>query len=207
MAKTSTGNSGKRTAVKLRSVTPHIVVRGAEGAINFFTNVFGAEELTRIPSPDGGAISFAKVRIGDSIITLSDEMTGNLLYAPTSIPSGGISLHVYVDDVDAVWQTAIEHGATVAASLADVYWGDRVGAIIDPFGVRWTVATRIEKLSDQEIRERAEKIVTGVIEYVESGIPGEEASSSQIDAADTAYLQDNILLDTNAAPSEPDTRH
>src|SRR5262245_4341641 len=136
------------------SITPYLVVRSAENAINFYRKAFGAQEVYRSACDDSGRILNAQLRIGDSMIMLNDEFPeqGCLGPGPGNSP---VTIHLYVPDVDAVVKRAIGAGATVVMPVSDMFWGDRFGLIRDPFGHNWSVATRIEDLSPAEIQERA----------------------------------------------------
>ena len=138
----------------LHSITAHLVVRGAAKAIDFYKKAFGAVEVSRAPMPDG-KLMHADIRIGDSRLFLVDEMPGM-----TGCPSTGesaataVSFHLYVEDVDAVFNRAVAAGAKVVMPIADMFWGDRFGKLADPFGFQWSVATHKEDLTPQEIEKR-----------------------------------------------------
>jgi uncharacterized glyoxalase superfamily protein PhnB len=137
------------------SVTPAIVVRDAAGAIDFYKRAFGAEEVSRMPGPDG-KIMHAEIRIGDSLIMLGEEnpQWGGL--SPLSTKGIHGSLHIYVDDADASFDRALKAGAKVRYPLEDAFWGDRYGKVTDPFGHEWGIATRVKDLSPQEMQEAAD---------------------------------------------------
>lgn len=138
------------------SVTPYLSVAGAAAAIAFYVKVFGAQELMRVPAP-GGAIGHAEIRIGDSRIMLADEFPDLSFRAPKSIGGTPVHLHVYVEDVDALFKRAVEAGAKVLRPLAKQFYGDRSGSVEDPFGHIWHLATRVEDLTPEEIAKRAPK--------------------------------------------------
>jgi PhnB protein len=138
------------------TVTPYLMVRGADRAIDFYKRAFGAEELMRMPGPDGKSIMHAELRIGDSPIFLADEFPDMGSGSPQSVGGTAISLHLYVEDVDAAFKQAVSAGATVQMPVADMFWGDRYGKLIDPFGHQWGMATHKEDLTPQEIGKRAE---------------------------------------------------
>jgi PhnB protein len=135
-------------------VTPSIVVRGASEAIEFYKKAFGARELNRMPGPDG-KIMHAEIRIGDSIVMLSDEYPQMGSVSP--LGSSGIvsSLLIYTRDADALFNQAIAAGAKVSMPLADMFWGDRYGRVRDPFGHDWQIATHKEDLTPKEMAKRA----------------------------------------------------
>jgi PhnB protein len=138
-----------------RRVTPCLVVRGAAKALEFYAEVFGAEERMRIPGP-AGTIAHSEVQIGDSVVIVDDESPQRGTKAP---PPGGIagstcSLFIYVEDVDAVVARAVELGATLQRAPEDQFYGDRDGYIVDPFGHGWTVASHVEDVDPEEMARR-----------------------------------------------------
>lgn len=138
-----------------RSVTPHLVVRGAARAIDFYKEALGAEELARLPAPSG-MLMHAEMRIGDSKIFLVDEfpepnMEG--IGSPRQVGATTVTIHLFVDDVDAVIQRASAAGAKVTQPPTDMFWGDRYGRILDPFGHSWSIATHLKDLTTEEIQE------------------------------------------------------
>ncbi len=136
------------------SVTPHMVVRGASDAIAFYVRAFGAEELVRIPMPtDPDAVMHAEIRIGNSIVMLMDPMHGACNGEPTS--TSPVSLHLYVPDTDAAIARAVEAGASVTMPAADMFWGDRYGQVLDPFGHRWSIATHTRTPTPEQMAEGA----------------------------------------------------
>jgi PhnB protein len=137
------------------SITPSLVVRNAAAAIEFYKKALGAEELMRMPSPDG-KISHAELQIGDSIIFVSDEFPNmGVSKAPQTLGGCTGTLNLYVEDVDTTFQRAIDSGAKAAMPVGDMFWGDRYGTFVDPFGHAWGVATHKEDLTGEEIEERA----------------------------------------------------
>ena len=138
------------------TLTPTLVVNGAAEAIEFYKRAFGAVELFRMPAPDGQKLWHAELQIGDSRIMLSDEfpeMCGTV--APTTLGGSSVGVHLYVEDADATVQRAVDAGATVKMPLTDMFWGDRFGGILDPFGHQWTIATHVEDVSEEELARRA----------------------------------------------------
>jgi len=138
------------------TVTPHLTVRDAAGAIEFYKKAFGAEECFRMPSPDG-KIMHAEIRIGDSAVMINDEMPDFAKNSPQSIGGSPVTLHLYVSDADAFFARATREGAKVDMPLMDAFWGDRYGKLEDPFGHKWSVATHKEDLTPEEIGQRMEK--------------------------------------------------
>ena len=136
------------------SVTPYLIVRGAADAIEFYKKAFGAVELFRMPAP-GGKIGHAEIKVGDSPIMLADEHPEIGYNGPQSLGGSPVSLMIYVDDVDAVFNRAVEAGAVVKEAPQDKFYGDRMGTLTDPYGHRWHVATHQEDVSPEEMERRA----------------------------------------------------
>ncbi|MGH7312058.1 MAG: VOC family protein [Candidatus Rokuibacteriota bacterium] len=139
-----------------RTVTPYITVRNGAEAIEFYTRAFGAEEIARMPGPDNKSIMHAELKIGDSIVMLSDEFPQGRTRSPQSLGGSTGSLFLYVPDVDAAFKRALDAGATVAMPLADMFWGDRFGQVSDPFGHVWGLATHKEDVTPEEMRKRGQ---------------------------------------------------
>jgi uncharacterized glyoxalase superfamily protein PhnB len=125
------------------AVTPHLVVDGAAQAIGFYERVFGADEVMRAPAPDGKRLMHAVIRIGGAVVMLSDAFPELGSHSPRAIGGSAVTIHLYVGDVDAVFDRAAEEGAMVIMPLATMSWGDRYGRLVDPFGHHWSVASRI----------------------------------------------------------------
>lgn len=139
------------------SLTPHLVCAGAADAIAFYVRAFGAVEQFRLPGPDG-RLMHAALRIGDSMLMLVDENPEWGLLGPTALKGSPVTVHLYVEDVDAVVAQAVAAGATVTMPVADMFWGDRYGKLRDPFGHDWSVATHLRDLSAEQIREAMPKM-------------------------------------------------
>src|SRR5438876_12397741 len=137
------------------SVTPHLTVRGAARAIDFYRRAFGAEEVMRMPSRDGTKLMHAHLRIGDSAILLNDEFPEMGGRSPEALGGTPTTIHLYVPDADQVFARAVAAGAQVRMPLQDMFWGDRYGQIVDPFGHVWAIATHKEDLTPEEIARRA----------------------------------------------------
>ncbi len=142
----------------LRTVTPYLAVHGAEAAIKFYQEAFGAKELQRQQSPDG-KILHSRLKIGDSIVMISDIYGDGSSPGSTSRDGPFITLHMYVPNVDVVWASAIRAGATVEMQLDDMFWGERYGQVQDPFGHHWSLSTpiRMSQARMKELREAAMK--------------------------------------------------
>ncbi|MBW3672161.1 MAG: VOC family protein [Acidobacteria bacterium] len=135
------------------SITPYLVMKNAAGAIGFYKSAFGAEELMRMEAP-GGKIAHAELRIGDSPVMLADEHPDEGFVGPETVGGTPVSILLYVDDVDQVFARAIEAGATELKPLANQFYGDRSGALKDPFGHVWTIATNIEDVAQEDLERR-----------------------------------------------------
>jgi uncharacterized glyoxalase superfamily protein PhnB len=130
------------------------VVRGAAEAIGFYKRTFGATELARMPAPDG-RLMHAEIQIGDSKVMVSDEFPEMGGQSPQSLGGSPVSLFLYVENVDAVYRAALAEGAQEKMPVTDAFWGDRWGALVDPYGHHWQIATHIEDLTPEEIGQRA----------------------------------------------------
>ncbi len=137
------------------TITPAIVVRGADKAIEFYKKAFGAQELSRMLGPDK-KIAHAELKIGDSIIMLSDEFPGAPCQSPAELGGTTATLHLYVKDVDSAFKQAITAGGKEDMPVQDMFWGDRYGRLRDPFGHTWGILTHKEDLSPQEIEKRGQ---------------------------------------------------
>lgn len=135
------------------TVTPYLAVDDAAQAIEYYKKAFGAKERVRMEAPDG-KIGHAEVEIGDSVVMLSDPFPQASTKPPKELGGTSVSVFMYVEDVDAVVQQAVDAGATVTMEVADQFWGDRFGTVTDPFGHSWSIATHIEDLTPEEIAER-----------------------------------------------------
>ena len=141
----------------MHSVTPHLICAGATEAIAFYKKAFGALEMNRLPTPDG-KIMHAMLRIGDSSIMLVDEMPQHGALGPKSLKGSPVTIHLYVDDVDATVARAVGAGAKVTMPVADMFWGDRYGQLEDPFGHRWSIATHKRDVNPEEMRKAMTKM-------------------------------------------------
>lgn len=139
----------------LHTLTPHLVVKGAAQAIEFYKKAFGAIEKSRFPTPNG-LIMHASIKIGDSNFFLADEMPGmeDGSVSPTQLGKTTVVLNLYVEDCDKLYKQAVAAGAKPTLPLSDQFWGDRYGQVKDPFGHVWSIATHKEDLTPQEMEER-----------------------------------------------------
>ena len=135
------------------NVTPYLYVRNAAGAIDFYKNAFGATEIMRMPGPDG-RIVHAELRFGDSVVMLADENPHMGIMSPQTVGGFSAGMLLYVPNVDAVVQKAVENGAKALRPVKDQFYGDRSGSILDPFGHMWTVSTHVEDVAPEEMKKR-----------------------------------------------------
>jgi PhnB protein len=143
------------------TATPYLIVDDAAEAIAYYTKAFGAKERGRMEAP-GGKIGHAELEIGDSIVMLSDPFPGAVTRPPKELGGATGSVFLYVEDVDAVVERAVDAGATVSMEVADQFWGDRFGTITDPFGQIWSIATHIEDVPPEEMAERAKQAMASM---------------------------------------------
>ena len=138
------------------TLTPHLIIKDAAKAIDFYKAAFGAEELARMPMPDG-RLMHASLKIGDSMLMLCDEFPEHGCgLSPQSLESAHATIHIYVEDADKAFKKAIEAGATEKMAPQDMFWGDRYGVLVDPFGQPWSIATHKEDLTPEEMQKRME---------------------------------------------------
>lgn len=150
MAKVSPIPTGYHT------VTPYITVTNSAEAIEFYKKAFGAEEHFRMAGPDG-KIMHAEIKIGDSVIMMSDEWPNMGVKAPVNAGCVTASLMIYVPDVDASYERAINAGAKPGQPVQDMFWGDRYGQVYDPYGHRWSIATHVEDVAPAEMEKRQQE--------------------------------------------------
>ena len=140
-------------------VTPYLICKNAEAAIDFYSRAFGAVELFRIGSP--GMVGHAEMKIGSAIIMLADEHPEMGAVSPETIGGTPVQLMIYVEDVDSFTATAVSEGLTVLRPVADQFYGDRSGQFKDPFGHVWSFATHVEDVSPEEMNNRAAAMYGG----------------------------------------------
>jgi PhnB protein len=142
------------------TITPHIVVRDAARAVAWYQQALGAEERSRLPVP-GGKLMSVELWFGDSPVMVADEFPEMGVLGPQSIGGTPVVLNLYTEDVDAVWQRAVDAGAEVAHPLQDAFWGDRHGQLTDPFGHRWGLAQRMRDVAPEELARAAAEMFGG----------------------------------------------
>jgi len=141
-------------------LSPYLCIDGAARAIDFYTDVLGATLKMRMDGPDG-TIGHAELTLGDSIIMLADEYPDIGFLSPSRVGGTPVTLHTYVEDVDAVFEKAVASGAKVLRPVENQFYGDRSGQFEDPFGHRWSVASHVEDVSEEEVARRAEQAAGG----------------------------------------------
>lgn len=145
-----------QTFEAFHTITPQLTVRGAAQAISFYQKVLGAQELLRNLAPDGTSIMHAELLCGDSRFFVQDEFPEHGSLSPQALQGSPVTLHLYVPNVDEVFDRALGAGAQAVLPVAKTFWGERYGIFLDPFGHRWSVSTRLEDLSPTELQDRAE---------------------------------------------------
>jgi PhnB protein len=144
----------------IHTITPHIVVRDAARAAEWYKEALGAEERGRVPVP-GGKFMQIVLWFGDSAVMLADEFPDAGVLSPQAIGGTPVVLHYSTENVEALWKRAVEAGARVVQPLQDQFWGDRYGQILDPFGYRWGLAQHVRDVSSEEIARIAAQVFGG----------------------------------------------
>ncbi len=151
--KTQTKKSSLSSVPKdFGTVTPYLVIDGAARAMEFYKKAFGAKELQRTAAPDGKLIH-GRIKVGNSIVLMSDEFPGAEARSPSSIGTTTVTLHIYTDDVDKLWEQALAAGARIALPIDNTFWGERYGQLVDPFGHRWSISMQI-KMDPKEMEAK-----------------------------------------------------
>ena len=138
------------------TVTPIFVFKDVRKAIEFYRRAFGAQELFAMPGPDGKGVMHAEIRIGSSIIMMGDESPQHACKSAETAGGSPVSFYLYLENVDEAFKTALEAGAEARMPVEDMFWGDRVGTVQDPFGYTWMLATHVKDLTPEEIQQGAE---------------------------------------------------
>jgi PhnB protein len=141
----------------MHTLTPGLTIKGCAEAIEFYKKALGAEERMRMLQPGGTAVWHAELKIGDSIVFVNDEFPGMGALAPSAAQPSPVHMWLYVPDCDAAFQRAVAAGGQVKMPPTDMFWGDRTGTILDPFGYAWTVATHVKDMSEDEMRRAGEE--------------------------------------------------
>ena len=142
----------KKIPEGMHSITPHLVCAGAAKALDFYQQAFGATEVGRMPGPDG-RLMHAAMKIGDSTVMLADEMPEWGSLGPKALKGSPVTIHIYVEDVDALVARAVKAGAKVTMPVEEQFWGDRYGKLEDPFGHHWSVATHVRDVTPEEMKK------------------------------------------------------
>lgn len=172
------GNQSKVEPVPkgYHTITPYLVVSDAGKAIEFYKSAFGAEELDRHLASDGKHIVHAELMIGDSTIMICDDFS-NTPMGKRGWPQAKCFLYLYVPDVDKSFDRAVKAGCTVQAPLQNQFWGDRYGALIDPFGQEWSLASHVEEVPNEEIAKRAKEFFSKMSKDTDSAVRKSESTS------------------------------
>jgi len=141
------------------SLTPHIVVADGAQAIELYKKAFGAQEMSRLMTPDFKTVMHAQLKIGDSMLMLGSEMPPHSV-SPKSCGGTSVFLHIYLADADAAFDRAVKAGCTIKMPVSDTFWGDRYGVVEDPFGHQWTIATRKHDYTLDQITSNAKEFMT-----------------------------------------------
>ena len=141
--------------VGFRTVTPYLVINGASKAIEFYKKAFDAKEVSRNALPDGRILN-AQIKIGDSVVMLSEEFPGSDAKSPASLGTSTVTLHLYSKDAEKLWQQAISAGAKITMPMENQFWGERYGQLADPFGHRWSISKRVKMNAEEmEVKRKA----------------------------------------------------
>ena len=151
----------KAVPAGFHTLTPHLTVRDADKALEFYKNALGAEILNVARMPDG-KVMHAALRIGDSMLMLNEEMPEFGALSPLSNGGAGVTIHIYTENVDDAFNRAVNAGAKVAMPLMDQFWGDRYGLVTDPFGHKWSLATHVKDLSPEEMQRAQDEAMANM---------------------------------------------
>ena len=154
------GDKVKAVPEGFHTLTPHLTVRGAARAIEFYQKAFGAEVLGINQGPEG-KIMHAALKIGDSILMLNDAFPEWGALGPPSSGGSGVIIHMYLENVDAAFERVVSAGATIKMPLGDAFWGDRYGAVVDPFGHTWSLASKVKDVSRDEVDKAGQDLLAG----------------------------------------------
>lgn len=152
--------AGKVKAIPegMHTITPHLVVRGGEQAIEFYKKAFGAQERGGVFRGPDGKVMHAELKIGDSVLMLADEFPGaGTCQSPQTLGGSSTVLNIFVDDVDKLFNQAVSAGAKVTMPLANQFWGDRYGQVSDPFGHHWALGQHVEDIAPEEMQRRGKE--------------------------------------------------
>ena len=133
------------------AITPYLMVDGCAEAIAFYKDALGAEEVMRLPMPDGSAIMHAEITIGGARIMMGDASPEQGCPSPKALGGAGVAIHIYTDDVDALFARAVAAGCEPAMPVTEMFWGDRFGKVTDPYGHSWSIATHVADPTPEEM--------------------------------------------------------
>lgn len=177
---------------------PCLTVYDVNAAVAFYQAAFGAELVSSHTGADESVSVHATIKIGNSLIAINQEAIEMGLLSPLSTGVSAGQVHLYVEDVETSWNRAVEAGAVVRTPLFDAYWGDRTGVLADPNGQLWSIASKIENVSKEEIQRRSRAALTGVSEEVEN----EAVSDEPVDFADVPfYAETPVVAEETVAAS------
>ncbi len=148
-------------AGKISKFSPYMTVKNARAAIDFYKAAFGAEEVFALVDPSDGRIGHAEIRLGPTVIMLSDEYPDFGALSPETLGGSPVKMHIYVENVDAAFAHALKHGAVEVRPVKDQFFGDRAGTLLDPFGHTWTLSTQIADVSHAEAQRRWDEAMKG----------------------------------------------
>ena len=140
-----------------RAVTPSFIFKDTRKAMAFYKKAFRAKEILIFPGPDGKSVMHATMKIGNSIVMMADENPGMSCKSAETMSGSPISIYLYVKDADKTFNKAVKAGAAAVMPVADMFWGDRMGSVRDPFGYSWTIATHTRELTQEEIHKGGEE--------------------------------------------------
>ncbi len=146
------------------TLTAALTVSDAARAIAFYKEAFGAEERFRMTTPDGKYLVHAELTIGDSVFMLGEEMPGQDCHAPRELGGTSVGFYIYTEDVDRAFARAVAAGAETKMAVEDMFWGDRIGTVIDPSGHMWTLASHVEDVSPEEIDRRGREFAAKMMQ-------------------------------------------
>jgi PhnB protein len=154
------------------TLTPHLIVRDAKRAIDFYKRAFGAQQLGQTHFTPDGKVMHATLKIGDSVLMLNDEFPDAGTRSPQSLGGSPVTINIYIEDVDRLFNQAVSAGATIAMPLKDQFWGDRYGVVADPFGHKWSLCTHLEDVAPEELEKRAKAEFAEMAKKGAAGKPG-----------------------------------
>ena len=157
--KNVSSSSTKRIPEGMHTVTPHLICADAANAMDFYMKAFNAVEISRMPGPDG-KLMHGSFRIGDSVLMINEENPEWGTMGPKSLKGSPVTIHLYVEDVDAVVEQAARAGAKVTMPVADMFWGDRYGKVEDPYGHQWSIGTHVRDVTPEEMRKAMEQMAS-----------------------------------------------